>query len=130
MVECRWIRIIIWNFKASLIKSLSLVGGNSRWSHFGSAITSLGDINNDGFKGKIRILFDWGNVLKCLFVDIAIGSPYEDDHGAVYIYFGTSSGIQKEYSQVIKARSIDMNLRGFGYSLASEQDIDKNGYNG
>lgn len=51
-------------------------------SRFGFAITSLGDLNKDGFE------------------DIAIGAPY-DDHGVVYIYLGSANGLVKEPSQVV-----------------------------
>lgn len=46
-------------------------------------MTSLGDINKDGYN------------------DIAIGAPYESDHGAVYIYLGSLTGLNTEPSQVI-----------------------------
>lgn len=50
-------------------------------SRFGFAISSLGDLNQDGFE------------------DLAIGAPYEDD-GVVYIYLGSADGLIKEPSQV------------------------------
>lgn len=51
-------------------------------SRFGFAITSLGDLNKDGYD------------------DIAIGAPYEDS-GVVYIYLGSANGLIKEPSQVL-----------------------------
>lgn len=50
-------------------------------SRFGFAITSLGDLNKDGYD------------------DIAIGAPYEGK-GAVYIYLGSDKGLITEPSQV------------------------------
>ena len=44
-------------------------------------MTSLGDLNRDGFR------------------DIAIGAPYED-RGAIYIFLGTEDGITEKPSQV------------------------------
>jgi hypothetical protein len=35
------------------------------------------------------------------FIDIAIGAPYEDERGAVYIYNGGRQGIITTFSQVI-----------------------------
>lgn len=51
-------------------------------SRFGYSMTSLGDINKDGY------------------TDVAIGAPYEDDHGAVYVYLGSANGLHKTPSQV------------------------------
>lgn len=51
-------------------------------SRFGFAMTSLGDINKDGYN------------------DVAIGAPYEDDHGTVYVYLGSANGLTVEPSQV------------------------------
>ncbi|VDQ12675.1 unnamed protein product, partial [Trichobilharzia regenti] len=48
--------------------------GNSPIPGFGATITKLGDINHDGFQ------------------DFAIGAPYEEYGGAVYIYHGSKSG--------------------------------------
>ena len=38
--------------------------------------------------------------------DVVIGAPMEDDSGAVYIYHGSSNGIQLQYSQVQYSLSI------------------------
>ncbi|RWS30056.1 integrin alpha-ps-like protein [Leptotrombidium deliense] len=90
--------------------SLKLTGKTE--SRFGFALTSLGDINNDGFQ------------------DLAIGAPYEGN-GAVYVYLGSANGIRKEYSQVIHTSDLPKEGRGittFGYSLSGSQDLDENGY--
>lgn len=50
-------------------------------SRFGSSMTSLGDLNRDGYK------------------DIAVGAPYEGK-GAIYIYLGSQNGLIKEPAQV------------------------------
>lgn len=48
---------------------------------FGFALTSMGDLNKDGFE------------------DLAIGAPYEGN-GVVYIYLGSKDGIVRKPSQV------------------------------
>ncbi|XP_056638036.1 integrin alpha-PS1-like isoform X2 [Diorhabda sublineata] len=75
-------------------------------SRFGFAMTSLGDINKDGYK------------------DVAIGAPYENDYGAVYIYLGSANGLSNEPSQIIREK----NIRALGYSLSGGLDMDNNGY--
>uniref|UniRef100_A0A6P7H0S8 Integrin alpha-PS1-like n=1 Tax=Diabrotica virgifera virgifera TaxID=50390 RepID=A0A6P7H0S8_DIAVI len=76
------------------------------YSRFGFAMTSLGDINKDGYN------------------DVAIGAPYEDEHGAVYIYLGSPYGLNSEPSQVIRKKQITT----LGYSLSGGLDMDNNGY--
>lgn len=75
-------------------------------SRFGFAMTSIGDINKDGYN------------------DVAIGAPYHNNHGAVYIYLGSSEGLKPEPSQIIKFAS----LKTFGYSLSGGLDMDGNSY--
>ncbi|CAG9863620.1 unnamed protein product [Phyllotreta striolata] len=88
---------------------------NCRWdkvlhgkpqSRFGFSMTSLGDINKDGYN------------------DIAIGAPYEDEQGAIYIYLGSGNGISDEPSQVIRKKQV----KTLGYSLSGGLDMDDNGY--
>ena len=53
-------------------------------SRFGYAISTIGDLNKDGFD------------------DLAVGAPYaEDGTGYVYIYLGSKTGVIIEPSQVI-----------------------------
>lgn len=75
-------------------------------SRFGFAMTSLGDINKDGYN------------------DVAIGAPYHSDRGAVYIYLGSSNGLNPEPSQIIELKT----GKTFGYSLSGGLDMDKNSY--
>ena len=81
--------------------------GRTGGGRFGHAIASLGDVNGDGFN------------------DVAISAPYED-HGNVYIYFGSASGLRSEPGQVISGNQFS--LRAFGFSLAGNVDVDGNGY--
>lgn len=79
---------------------------------FGLAVTSLGDINYDGFG------------------DVAVGAPYggEKGRGVVYIYHGSELGIGEKYSQAITAEEISPILTTFGFSLSGGVDLDNNKY--
>uniref|UniRef100_A0A671SLJ1 Integrin alpha-9-like n=1 Tax=Sinocyclocheilus anshuiensis TaxID=1608454 RepID=A0A671SLJ1_9TELE len=88
-----------------------LNGDNAYNAHFGECITSLGDIDDDGYQ------------------DVAIGAPKEDDYGgAVYIYHGDATGIVKKYSMRLSGRSINPTLQMFGQSISGNVDMDGNGY--
>uniref|UniRef100_A0A3B4B8F7 Integrin alpha-2 domain-containing protein n=1 Tax=Periophthalmus magnuspinnatus TaxID=409849 RepID=A0A3B4B8F7_9GOBI len=76
-------------------------------SMFGLAVENIGDINQDGFG------------------DIAVGAPYEGS-GRVYIYCGSSKGINQKSAQVISPASDTVTL--FGYSLSGNMDVDNNHY--
>ncbi|KAM9376193.1 integrin alpha-6-like [Pholidichthys leucotaenia] len=76
-------------------------------SMFGLAIENIGDINQDGFG------------------DVAVGAPYYDS-GRVYIYCGSSGGVNRKPAQVLSPASKKVKL--FGYSLAGNLDIDDNQY--
>ncbi|XP_071314514.1 integrin alpha-6-like [Trachinotus anak] len=76
-------------------------------SMFGLAVENIGDINQDGYG------------------DIAVGAPY-DGSGRVYLYCGSSDGINKKPAQVLSSGSNKINL--FGYSLSGNLDVDDNQY--
>lgn len=92
----------------SLVTNIN--GGNKPQSRFGTAIANLGDINQDGYN------------------DVGIGAPYEDGKGAIYIYHGTSSGLNPEYTQKVLASEIKPSLSGFGIHISRGLDIDSNQY--
>ncbi|XP_047136518.1 integrin alpha-8 isoform X2 [Hydra vulgaris] len=80
---------------------------------FGSTITKIGDLNNDGYN------------------DVAIGAPGggPDGKGAVYIYNGGVTGIRSTYSQVIYASDFLSSFEtGFGSSISKGVDVDGNKY--
>lgn len=60
--------------------------GSAGETRFGFSMTSLGDLNHDGY------------------MDVAIGAPYEG-RGAIYIYLGSDNGLIKDPSQVWCAMS-------------------------
>lgn len=88
-------------------------GVNSK-SRFGLALSSLGDINLDGYG------------------DFAVGAPYDGPkgRGAVYIYHGSKDGPLKKPSQVIFAEDVVGTdyLSTFGFSIAGGIDLDGNQY--
>lgn len=88
-------------------------GLNSR-ARFGLSLTSLGDINLDGYG------------------DFAVGAPYDgpNGRGAVYIYHGSKNGPLEKPSQVIFAEDIVGTgyLSTFGFSLSGGIDLDGNMY--
>ncbi|XP_040297054.1 integrin alpha-6 isoform X1 [Bufo bufo] len=79
-----------------------------RDSMFGISVKNVGDVNQDGYP------------------DIAVGAPYADGFGKVYIFHGSKSGINQEPSQVIDGRNT--NTKFFGYSVVGNMDLDKNSY--
>lgn len=105
------IYVIYQDRDRSFTRSHARTGEVSR-GRFGLAITSLGDINYDGFG------------------DIAVGAPYggENGRGVVYIYHGSELGIHEKYSQAITAEEISSTLTTFGFSLSGGVDLDNNNY--
>ncbi|EDV27228.1 uncharacterized protein TRIADDRAFT_54964 [Trichoplax adhaerens] len=81
---------------------------------FGLTVTSIGDIDQDGFN------------------DVAIGAPFDGNNktGVVYIYRGDGNlGLKRSFSQAIDAASFaNMKLNGFGIAVSGKIDVDKNGY--
>ncbi|XP_057369878.1 integrin alpha-PS2-like isoform X1 [Daphnia carinata] len=96
----------------SFRRSDVLDGGEVSKARFGLAVSSLGDINLDGFN------------------DIAVGAPYDgpEERGAVYIYHGSSKGIRTKATQVVYAEEVSSELSTFGFSLAGGMDLDGNEY--
>ncbi|XP_064613934.1 integrin alpha-9-like [Liolophura sinensis] len=87
-----------------------LVGPGVAGGRFGTTIGSVGDLNNDDFN------------------DVIIGAPFAYTTGAIYIYQGSSTGLRTTPSQTIQGKSIEPNLRGFGWSISKSFDTDENGY--
>ncbi|XP_033842646.1 integrin alpha-6 isoform X1 [Periophthalmus magnuspinnatus] len=78
-------------------------------SMFGLAVKNIGDINQDHYE------------------DIAVGAPFDDNGaGKVYIYHGSTQGINTSPAQVLSGKKY--NIKFFGYSLAGNMDLDKNSY--
>ncbi|XP_072037668.1 integrin alpha-9-like [Amphiura filiformis] len=90
-------------------QDFKLSGNDAFGARFGSAIAGAGDLNDDGFE------------------DVVIGAPWEDDNsGAVYVYFGSASGIQMKYSQRLGGRDFMPDVQSFGLSVGGGIDADSN----
>jgi integrin alpha 8 len=79
-------------------RTSDILEGDVSKARFGLSVTSLGDINLDGFN------------------DIAVGAPYDgpQEKGAVYIFHGTSKGIRIKPTQIIYAEEVSRELSTFG----------------
>ncbi|XP_073681651.1 integrin alpha-7 [Garra rufa] len=76
-------------------------------SMFGMTVSSAGDLDRDGYE------------------DIAVGAPFDGD-GKVFIYRGSSSGIDTKPSQVLDG--LNAGVKRLGYSISGGLDIDGNFY--
>ncbi|XP_063977338.1 uncharacterized protein LOC135162618 [Diachasmimorpha longicaudata] len=85
------------------------IDGKFEGVRFGSSVVCLGDLDHDGYG------------------DVAVGAPYEDESGAVYIFNGGRYGLSTEPSQKILGRDLG-SLRGFGMAISEPRDVDGNGY--
>ncbi|XP_051894653.1 integrin alpha-3-like [Pristis pectinata] len=99
---------IYMNEAGKFSETPSLVLNGSLGSMFGHTVSSIGDVNQDGFQ------------------DIGIGAPY-DDYGKLFIYHGGSKGLAPKPSQVISGKNLN-SIKTFGYSISGGLDVDKNGY--
>ncbi|KFO74810.1 Integrin alpha-8, partial [Cuculus canorus] len=98
---------------AFLFQDAQILTGTEVFGRFGSAITHLGDLNQDGYN------------------DIAIGAPFagEDRRGKVFIYNGYSNGLNTNPSQVLNGAWASQSMpSGFGFTLKGDSDVDKNDY--
>ncbi|XP_038635036.1 integrin alpha-3-like [Scyliorhinus canicula] len=102
---------IYMNQAGTFLDKHTLVLNGAKGSMFGHAISSIGDINQDGFQ------------------DIAIGAPY-DGSGKVFIYCGSKNGLDSKPSQTINGADLGNTnpVTTFGYSINGGLDVDKNDY--
>ncbi|XP_015120227.1 integrin alpha-V [Diachasma alloeum] len=85
------------------------IDGKFEGARFGSSVVCLGDLDHDGYG------------------DVAVGAPYEDKSGAVYIFNGGRYGLSREPSQKILGKDFG-GLSGFGIAISEPRDVDGNGY--
>uniref|UniRef100_A0A671MXM9 Integrin alpha-7-like n=1 Tax=Sinocyclocheilus anshuiensis TaxID=1608454 RepID=A0A671MXM9_9TELE len=76
-------------------------------SMFGMTVSSAGDLDQDGYE------------------DIAVGAPFDGD-GKVFIFRGSSSGIDTKPSQVLDG--LNAGVKRLGYSISGGLDVDGNFY--
>ncbi|XP_064100618.1 integrin alpha-8-like [Macrobrachium nipponense] len=77
--------------------------GSESYGRFGTCVVAIGDIDGDGYQ------------------DIAVGAPFLKNGGAVYLYMGSSTGLEEMYRQVIRASELPASMKptsGFGFSVA------------
>ncbi|SDG67010.1 Por secretion system C-terminal sorting domain-containing protein [Dyadobacter soli] len=85
------------------------ITGVQPYENLGWAVAGIGDINGDGFS------------------DVAIGSPYHNGDGVVYVYYGSSNGVDNAFISTIIGNQAGTAL-AFGYSLSSAGDVNGDGF--
>lgn len=99
------------NYKLPETATLKITGKFE--SRFGIAMANIGDINKDKYE------------------DIAVGAPFEDNIGTVYIFLGSQNGLSKTPVQTIRGNNLGLNtgvIRTFGSSISGGVDLDNNLY--
>ncbi|KAJ1159713.1 hypothetical protein NDU88_000218 [Pleurodeles waltl] len=87
--------------------------GHEEYSRFGSAIATLGDLDQDGYN------------------DVAISAPFagEGQQGVVYIYNGKADGLSTKPSQILQGHwGSNESPSFFGFATRGDKDLDGNGY--
>ncbi|XP_043081037.1 integrin alpha-5 [Puntigrus tetrazona] len=108
--------VYMQNGPLDLTPQLPHLTGTQTFGRFGSSITPLGDLNQDGYN------------------DVAISCPFggENKQGLVLIYNGHAGGLREKPSQVIAGQWASATPSAlpasFGYSLRGGKDLDNNGY--
>ncbi len=87
------------------------LNGNQTGVLFGNATTTAGDVNGDGYS------------------DVVVSSPFQvnagADEGAVFIYYGSSSGIT---SNNVSELMVNQGVPQFGISASGAGDVNGDGY--
>ncbi|NWZ25365.1 ITA2B protein, partial [Asarcornis scutulata] len=105
----------------SFAKPPQTLTGTHPYGRFASAITSLGDLDKDGYGGKHGVVA--GD--RC---DVAVGAPFGGDSssGQVLIFRGQREGLEP-----VPTQRLDSPFPGpaaFGFALRGATDLDGNGY--
>lgn len=101
-----------WSYEMMEERNAPLRIGSESYGRFGTCVVAIGDIDGDGYQ------------------DIAVGAPFLRDGGAVYLYMGSSTGLEEMYRQVIRASELPASMRpvsGFGFSVAPPLPGNQNG---
>ncbi|TKR77438.1 hypothetical protein L596_018412 [Steinernema carpocapsae] len=94
----------------SFHKPIQIIG-KVQWARFGFSIALADDLNHDGYG------------------DFVVGAPYENGHGAVYVFHGSKDGVTMEPTQKIAPadlQGVRPDLKTFGFSLTGGRDVDGN----
>nr|XP_055049369.1 integrin alpha-11 [Misgurnus anguillicaudatus] len=79
-------------------------------SRFGAAMSTLPDLNGDGFS------------------ELVVGAPLEENHkGAIYLFYGKQNNIHPIHKQRISASDISSGLQYFGRSVHGVMDLNSDG---
>ncbi|KAK3883405.1 hypothetical protein Pcinc_012280 [Petrolisthes cinctipes] len=97
--------------QGELVESSDHYGAGVSLGRFGTTLTSLGDLNADGYE------------------DICVGAPFEES-GAVYIFLGSAGGLRTTHSQRLVPEHFTGTpaMKGFGMALSRGIDVDDNAY--
>jgi hypothetical protein len=84
---------------------------NQAYAHFAQSVSSAGDVNGDGYS------------------DVIVGANYYDngetDEGRVFVYHGSSSGLDSTASWTVESNQVSAY---FGQSVSSAGDVNGDGY--
>ncbi|NXT86074.1 ITA2B protein, partial [Zapornia atra] len=115
--------------------------GTQPYGRFAAAITSLGDLDKDGYGGNTSLARGWSTVwvavlgwgtrwvlMSPVSPDVAVGAPLGGDSGSgqVFIFRGQSEGLMP-----VPTQRLDSPFPGpaaFGFALRGATDLDDNGY--
>ncbi|MBC8172588.1 MAG: FG-GAP repeat protein [Chitinophagales bacterium] len=106
-------RVYVYHRLDTGINTISSVSieSNQAYAFFGNAVSSAGDVNGDGFD------------------DIIVGASEYDNgqtnEGRVYIFFGSSSGINIIPAQIMES---DQAYAFFGNAVSAAGDVNNDGY--
>jgi hypothetical protein len=87
------------------------IRGLDKFTQFGMAVASAGDVNGDGY------------------ADVVVGAPETSSgQGQAYLFLGTPNGLSPSPSQTLVAPETTATNLGFGSALAGAGDVDGDGY--